>query len=59
MRQAVRLLWEYVRTVTGDNAYEHYLADHAVTHRAAAPLSRREFFARVTHQKWSGINRCC
>jgi uncharacterized short protein YbdD (DUF466 family) len=59
MRQAMKTVWECVRTASGDNAYERYLAHHARVHRGTPPLSRREFFAQMTEQKWSGISRCC
>ncbi len=59
MKQAMKTVWECVRTVSGDNAYERYLAHHAQAHRGTPPLSRREFCAQMTDQKWSGISRCC
>ena len=56
---ALKTAWECVRTASGDNAYELYLARHAQVHAGTPPLSRREFYADYTNQKWSGINRCC
>ena len=59
MKQAIKTVWECVRTVSGDNAYERYLSHHAQAHRGTPPLSRREFYTQMTDQKWSGISRCC
>ena len=63
MRQAIattaKTVWECVRTVSGDNAYELYLAHHAQAHRGTVPMTRREFYAQRTEQKWSGVSRCC
>jgi uncharacterized short protein YbdD (DUF466 family) len=59
MKQAVKAVWECVRTVSGDNAYERYLAHHAQFHRGTVPLTRREFFTQYQDQKWSGVSRCC
>lgn len=59
MRQVVKTVWECVRTVSGDNAYERYLTHHVQAHQGIPPLSRREFFAQMTDRKWSGVNRCC
>ena len=59
MKQTLKTVWECVRTVSGDNAYERYLTHHSQAHRGTPPLSRREFFAQMTDQKWSGISRCC
>lgn len=57
--RAIKTVWEYVRTVSGDNAYDVYLARHAEVHPEIPPLSRRAFYAELTDRKWSGINRCC
>ena len=59
MRSAAKTVWECVRTVTGDNAYDRYLQHHEQTHPGTPPLSRREFYEESQDMKWSGINRCC
>ncbi len=59
MRKAAKTVWECVRTVTGDNAYDRYLQHHEQTHPGTPPLSRREFYDESMDRKWSGINRCC
>jgi uncharacterized short protein YbdD (DUF466 family) len=59
MKKAVKTVWECVRTVTGDNAYDRYLQHHEQTHPGTPPLTRREFYDESMDMKWSGINRCC
>ena len=55
----VRHLWQYLREVTGDNAYERYLAHHNIAHAGQQYLTRREFFVRRQDEKWSKVSRCC
>jgi uncharacterized short protein YbdD (DUF466 family) len=49
----------WLRGVTGDDAYDKYLAHHARNHPDAQPMSREVFFDFLLEQKWSGVNRCC
>lgn len=58
-RADLRKLWDFMRQVSGDDAYERYLARHARTHPQVEPLSRRDFFAEEQARKWGSINRCC
>jgi uncharacterized short protein YbdD (DUF466 family) len=51
--------WRAIRQLSGDDAYERYLAHHVAFHAGSSPLSRKEFFQREQLQKWSGIKRCC
>lgn len=56
----LRLLWKAVRRMSGDDAYERYLAHHAAHHlEDAPPLSRAEFFRQWQDGKWKGVKRCC
>jgi uncharacterized short protein YbdD (DUF466 family) len=56
----MRRCWETLRTISGDDAYERYLAHRREHHAAdAPPLSRAEFFRAEQQRKWSGVNRCC
>lgn len=59
MGKGLKRLWAAIRRLSGDDGYERYLAHHAAAHPDAPALSRREWFARQQHQKWSGIKRCC
>ena len=59
LNKLLRQSWAMVRQLSGDDAYERYLARHAASHAATAPLSRKEYFQRQQQQKWNGIRRCC
>jgi uncharacterized short protein YbdD (DUF466 family) len=54
----LRELWELVRALATDDAYERYLVHHARAHDDA-PLSRREFYLGQQQRKWTGVSRCC
>lgn len=51
--------WRYLREVSGDDAYERYLAHHAAAHAEEVPMTRKEHFAECQRQKWNGVTRCC
>jgi uncharacterized short protein YbdD (DUF466 family) len=51
--------WSYLRAVSGDDAYERYLAHHAADHAGQPLMTRKAFFAERQRQKWSGVTRCC
>ena len=51
--------WRYLREVTGDDAYERYLAHHTQSHPDQPPLTREQYFRQRQDEKWSKINRCC
>jgi uncharacterized short protein YbdD (DUF466 family) len=57
----LRKLWSALREVSGDDAYERYLAHWSERHAASggAPLDRAAFFAEEQRRKWSGVSRCC
>jgi len=56
---ALRILWQAIRRLSGDDGYERYLTHHAAAHPDAPALSRHAWFALQQQQKWSGIKRCC
>ena len=51
--------WRYLREVSGDDAYERYLAHHATHHAGETPLTPKEYFAERQRRKWTGVTRCC
>jgi uncharacterized short protein YbdD (DUF466 family) len=55
----LRRCWWAVRRLSGDDAYERYLAHHAEHHPDTTPLSREEFFKQWQDNKWKGVKRCC
>lgn len=51
--------WRFVRQVSGDDAYERYLAHQRQAHPDQSPMNRDQYFrARLDH-KWSKVSRCC
>jgi putative flippase GtrA len=54
-------VWQAVRAVTGDDAYERYLERHwrCETHAVTPPLDRKAFHERELRRRWSGLRRCC
>ncbi len=59
VRSASGKIWHGVRRLSGDDAYERYLAHHAACHSNSQPLSPGEFFRRREREKWEGVRRCC
>lgn len=59
VRQFLSAGFSLLRGVTGDDAYEKYLAHMARTDPGAQPLSAREFFRAQMERKWSCISGCC
>ncbi len=51
--------WRWLRAVSGDDAYERYLAHHVREHAGRPALSRRAFYRESQQRKWSGVSRCC
>ena len=39
-----RYAWEYLKEISGENAYDRYLAAHASTHPGKPVMSRGEFY---------------
>jgi uncharacterized short protein YbdD (DUF466 family) len=53
--------WAALRELSGDDAYDRYIAHWHARHAASAeaPLDRREFFKENQRRKWEGVKRCC
>jgi uncharacterized short protein YbdD (DUF466 family) len=51
--------WRYLRAVSGDDAYERYVAHHAAAHAGEELMTRKDFFTERQRQKWTGVSRCC
>ncbi len=60
MIELLRRCWHTLRAISGDDAYERYVA-HRLAHHAseAPPPSRADFFRAEQQRKWSGVKRCC
>jgi uncharacterized short protein YbdD (DUF466 family) len=58
-------IWQGLRRLSGDDAYERYLEHYEAHHRFSeehpgeGPLSKAEFFKQWQERKWNGIKRCC
>lgn len=63
MLNKLKLLWQNIRQLSGDDAYEryltHYAEHHANTEATEPPLSREAFFKQWQDGKWKGLKRCC
>jgi uncharacterized short protein YbdD (DUF466 family) len=59
MRQFLSSGLSLLRGVTGDDAYEKYLAHMRSNEPAGTPMTEKEFFKAQMEQKWSCINGCC
>ena len=59
----VKLIFQRIRQLSGDDAYERYLEHYAECHLtqsdASPPLTRTDFFKQWQDQKWAGVKRCC
>jgi hypothetical protein len=53
----IRIVWQYVREVSGEEDYRHYRA--RVLARGEIPLPADAFYLRQLRKKYSGISRCC
>jgi len=53
------ILWQTVRQLSGDDAYERYLKHHAQHHPDKPPLAHGAFFRQWQDGKWKGVKRCC
>jgi uncharacterized short protein YbdD (DUF466 family) len=61
MRVALQRIWALLRELTGDDAYERYVAHWRAAHSAneSAPLDRAAFCREEQRRKWDGVRRCC
>ena len=58
-RDLWRRCWRALRRLSGDDAYERYVAHRRAAHAADRPLSRAEFYHAEIARKWDGVRRCC
>lgn len=58
--RALRAAWDALRRLSGDDAYERYLAHHRRVHAECPPLDRDAFWRAETERRWGpGAQRCC
>jgi len=59
LKRLPKHLWHYLRQVTGDDAYERYIAHQKLAHAGEPALTRQQFFKLRQDEKWSKVSRCC
>ena len=52
-------LWQWLRAVTGDAAYENYVRHAKNARSQPRVLSQREFYLDQLRRRYNSINRCC
>jgi len=58
-------VWQILRRLSGDDAYERYLNRFAEQHQpdcihtCEKPLTKKAFFKQWQDEKWNGVKRCC
>ena len=57
LRQVLLQVWEVVRGVLGDNAYEIYV--ESLRRRGDQPLESGEFYIEQLQRKYTRPSRCC
>ncbi len=56
---ALTELWQFIRELATDDAYERYLAHHREVHGDTPALDRRAFYLQEQQRKWTDVKRCC
>ena len=56
-RSKLRMLWNYLREVTGEYDYVRYRSRAVGT--GEEPLSPQEFYLQQLERKYSRISQCC
>ena len=57
--QPIRSAWEYLKEISGENAYDHYLTVHASTHPGNPPMGRDEFYRWRQDEKYNNPGSRC
>jgi uncharacterized short protein YbdD (DUF466 family) len=56
---ACRKFWSALRRLTGDDAYERYLAHRAARHPGESALDRAAFYHAELERRFRQASRCC
>lgn len=59
MLRPLKPIWEYLKEVSGENAYDHYLQRHRATHPDRQPLSRGDFYRKRQDEKFANPGSRC
>ena len=57
--QPVRSAWEYLKEISGENAYDRYRAVHTATHPDKPPMDRGEFYRWRQDEKYNNPGSRC
>ena len=55
----LRYAWEYLKEISGENAYDRYLLAHAATHPERPAMSRGEFYRHRQDEKYNNPGSRC
>jgi uncharacterized short protein YbdD (DUF466 family) len=55
----LRYAWDYLKEISGENAYDRYLAVHASTHPGKPAMSRGEFYRVRQDEKYANPGSRC
>jgi uncharacterized short protein YbdD (DUF466 family) len=56
---AWRRTWAALRAITGDDAYDRYLAHRRLRHPSERALDRDAFYRSELERRWKQPGRCC
>jgi uncharacterized short protein YbdD (DUF466 family) len=59
MKEQLRAIWDYLKEISGENAYDRYLAVHASTHPGKPAMSRGEFYRWRQDEKYNNPGSRC
>ena len=54
-----RYAWEYLKEISGENAYDRYVMVHMATHPEKPPMSRGEFYRHRQDEKYNKPGSRC
>ena len=59
MTNPLRSIWDYLKEISGENAYDRYLAVHIATHPGKPAMSRNEFYRWRQDDKYNNPGSRC
>ena len=59
MPRALHAIWDYLKEISGENAYDRYLKVHAATHPERPAMTRGEFYRARQDERYSNPGSRC
>ena len=59
MANPLRSIWEYLKEISGENAYDRYLEVHQATHSNRPAMTRGEFYRWRQDEKYANPGSRC